>query len=102
MLLEADNEERRTSALAYWRYSHEYLRAASTLSARHRLPCVECQPVYHLCAQAIEFALKAYLRAHGVTPADLVKQYTGRVDRAAAACVGHGLELPASAREVIA
>lgn len=95
-------EERRTSALAYWRYGHEYLRAAGMLSARLRLPTIECQPVYHLCAQALEFALKAYLRANGVEPPLLVRDYTGRIDRALGACDRAGLALGSETRRVIA
>lgn len=65
------NESRRTAALAFWRYAHDYLKAAQTLGDQDRVACNESQVLYHLAAQGIEFALKSYLRAKGVTPADL-------------------------------
>ena len=66
-----DDEARRTSPLAFWRYAHDYLRAAHTLGRQHRIPCAESQVGYYAAAQGIEFALKAYLRAHGATVAEL-------------------------------
>jgi hypothetical protein len=62
----SDNDQRRTSALAWWRYAHDNLRAARMLCRRHRLRNTEAQAHYHLVAQSIEFALKAHLRASGV------------------------------------
>jgi len=66
-----DDESRRTAALALWRYAHDYMRAAETLGASNRVACHESQALYHLGAQGIEFALKSYLRAKGVTPEEL-------------------------------
>ena len=66
-----DDESRRTAALALWRYGHDYLKAAQTLSENDRVTCNESQAPYHLAAQGIEFALKSYLRAKGVTPGEL-------------------------------
>ena len=57
----------REAALALWRYAHDYLRAAQALCRQHRIGCVDSQVPYHLVAQGIEFALKAYLRAKGVS-----------------------------------
>ena len=55
--------------LALWRYN-DYLKAAQGLcdicESRN-----ESQVHYHLAAQGIEFALKSFLRAKGVTPSDL-------------------------------
>ena len=66
-----DVESRRTAALALWRYSHDYLKAAQTLCQTDSIACNESQALYHLAAQGIEFALKSFLRARGVTPEDL-------------------------------
>ncbi len=67
MISTTDNEARRTSPLAYWRYGHDYLRVARTLCRQHRIPCADAQVAYHAAAQGIEFALKAFLRARGAT-----------------------------------
>jgi len=66
-----DNEASRTSPLAFWRYAHDHLRVAQDLGRRHQIPCVDSQVAYHVGAQGIEFALKAFLRARGVTVAQL-------------------------------
>lgn len=66
-----DVESRRTAALALWRYSHDYLKAAQMLCETDSIACNESQALYHLAAQSIEFALKSFLRARGVTPEDL-------------------------------
>ncbi len=89
-----EEESRRTSALAYWRYAHEYLRAARTLATQHRVPSVESQPLYHLCAQALEFALKAFLRARGIAACELVDAYGRAIERSLEACVARGLAAP--------
>src|SRR5262245_12126485 len=66
-----DDEVRRTSPMALWRYAHDYLRAAQSLCRQHRLADSETQAPYHLAAQGLEFALKAYLCARGATMATL-------------------------------
>jgi hypothetical protein len=66
-----DHEARRLSPLAFWRYGHDYLRAARTLCRQHRIPCTDAQVAYHAAAQGIEFALKAFLRARGVAHDEL-------------------------------
>ena len=66
-----DVEAKRTAALALWRYSHDYLKAAQLLCETDSIACNESQVPYHLAAQGIEFALKSFLRARGVTPEDL-------------------------------
>jgi hypothetical protein len=66
-----DDESRRTAALALWRYGNDYLKAAQGLCDDMRITCNESQVHYHLAAQGIEFALKSFLRAKGVTPSDL-------------------------------
>jgi hypothetical protein len=71
MIATTDNEARRTSPLAYWRYGHDYLRIAHTLCRQHRIPCTEAQVAYHAAAQGLEFSLKAFLRTRGETVADL-------------------------------
>lgn len=62
-----DDESKHTAALALWRYSQDYLQAAQTLCEHDRIACNESQALYHPAAQGIEFALKSYLRAKGVT-----------------------------------
>ena len=71
MISATDPEARRTSPLAFWRYGHDYLRVARTLCRQHRIPCTDAQVAYHAAAQGVEFALKAFLRARGVSPEDL-------------------------------
>jgi hypothetical protein len=66
-----NDESRRTAALALWRYGNDYLKAAQGLCDDMRITCNESQVHYHLAAQGIEFALKSFLRAKGVTPSDL-------------------------------
>ncbi len=62
------DETQRTTALAFWRYAHDYLRVARALAEQHRIRCAESQVVYHLAAQGLEFALKSFLRAKGISP----------------------------------
>jgi hypothetical protein len=69
--VDVDVDSRRTAALALWRYSHDYLKAAQALCETNSIACNESQAPYHLAAQGIEFALKSFLRARGVTPEDL-------------------------------
>jgi len=64
-------ESRRTTALALWRYGHDYLKAVQTLAEADHVTCDESQALYHLGAQGIEFALKSCLRSQGVPPEDL-------------------------------
>lgn len=71
MISRDDHEARRTSPLAFWRYAHDYLRVARTLCRQHRIPCAEAQVAYHAAAQGVEFALKAFLRARGVSHDEL-------------------------------
>jgi hypothetical protein len=71
-----EQEARRTSPLAFWRYGHDYLRAARTLCRQHRIPCAEAQVSYHAAAQGVEFALKAFLRARGAA-ADALRTEVG-------------------------
>jgi len=65
------DEAQRTAPLALWRYAHEYLRAARGLCREISVRCSESQVPYHIAAQGIEFALKAFLRARGVTMVEL-------------------------------
>lgn len=68
---DVNHESRRTAALALWRYGNDYLKAAQSLCGDMRITSNESQAQYHLAAQGIEFALKSFLRAKGVTPGDL-------------------------------
>jgi hypothetical protein len=65
------NESRRTAALALWRYGHDYLKSAQALCEADLVKCDESQALYHLAAEGVEFALKSFLRARGVSAADL-------------------------------
>jgi hypothetical protein len=65
------DESRRTAALALWRYGHDYLKAAQALCEADRVTCNESQALYHVAAQGVEFALKSFLRARGVSPEEL-------------------------------
>jgi hypothetical protein len=65
------DEARRTAPLALWRYAHEYLRAARALCRQISVRSRESQVPYHVAAQGIEFALKAFLRTRGATMAEL-------------------------------
>lgn len=69
-----DDEAKRTSPLALWRYGHDYLRAAQSLCRQHRIACRESQAPYQVAADGLRFALKAYLRARGATMAELDRQ----------------------------
>src|SRR5690348_4054555 len=87
-------ELRRTAALAYWRYAHDYLRAAQELCSKHEVSYAEAQPVYHLVAQAQEFAFKAFLRASGVPPETLAERYECALDAAFDEALARGLPAP--------
>ena len=103
MVSTTDNEERRTSPLAFWRYGHDYLRVARTLSRQHRIPCADAQVAYHAAAQGIEFSLKAFLRARGVT-IDELRTHVGRsLSKALARSEAQGLpRIPAPWRAAVA
>jgi hypothetical protein len=99
----ADNEARRTSPLAYWRYAHDYLRVARTLARQHQIPCVDAQVPYHAAAQGIEFALKAHLRARGASVASLRTDIGRSLSKALARSEAEGLPpMPAPWRSAVA
>ena len=102
MIAANDHEARRTSPLAFWRYGHDYLRIARTLCRQHRIPCAESQVAYHAAAQGIEFALKAFLRARGVT-ADALRSEVGHsLSAALARSEAQGISpLPAPCRAAV-
>jgi hypothetical protein len=89
-----DVESRRTAALALWRYSHDYLKAAQALCESNSIACNESQAPYHLAAQGIEFALKSFLRARGVTPEDLNLRIRHSLPDALQEALAHGLSAP--------
>jgi len=66
-----DDEAKRTSPLALWRYAHDYLRAAQGLCHQHRIACRESQAPYHVATEGLGFAIKAFLRARGATMSEL-------------------------------
>jgi hypothetical protein len=87
-------ESRRTAALALWRYAHDYLKAAQALWENDRITCNESQALYHLAAQGIEFALKSYLRARGVTSGELSARIGHSLFDALQEALARGLALP--------
>jgi hypothetical protein len=89
-----DVEERRTAALALWRYSHDYLKAAQTLCQTNLVACNESQALYHLTAQGVEFALKSFLRARGVSQDDLSTHIGHSLLDALQEAIVRGLPLP--------
>jgi hypothetical protein len=96
-------DARRTAPLAFWRYGHDYLRAAADLCRDHRTLCGETQVPYHLCAQGLEFALHAYLRAKAVTETEIRFRYRHALEATYSACTLHGLPpLPVPCAEAFA
>jgi len=91
MISAKDQEARRTSPLAFWRYGHDYLRAARTLCHQHRIPCTESQVAYHAAAQGVEFALKAFLRARGVPAHELRTEVGHSLSKALARSEAQGM-----------
>ncbi|MBK9703005.1 MAG: hypothetical protein IPO75_05820 [Betaproteobacteria bacterium] len=92
----------RDAALALWRYAHDYLRAAQTLCRQHRIGCADSQVPFHLVAQGIEFALKAYLRAKGASMTALRAELGHSLSKALARCEAQGMpRLPARYRSAI-
>jgi len=91
---DGDVESRRTAALALWRYSHDYLKAAQTLGETDVVACNESQVLYHLAAQGIEFALKSFLRARGVPAEDLSSRIGHALLEALQEALARGLATP--------
>ena len=95
--MNASEETKRTAPLAFWRYAHDYLRAASGLCRENRTLCIESQVPYHVVAQGLEFALHAYLRANGVTTAELRSHVGHSLVNALRQCEARGMPaLPAA------
>jgi hypothetical protein len=84
-------EIRRTSPLALWRYSHEYVDVVQQLCGRVRVACAESQVPYHVAAQGIEFAFKSFLRARGATMSELNLEIGHSLQRALERCEAQGL-----------
>lgn len=95
-------EMRRTSPLALWRYSHEYINVVRHLCGQLRVASTESQVPYHVAAQGIEFAFKAFLRTRGATMSDLHLEIGHSLDRALERCETQGLPpVPAPSRAAI-
>ena len=90
-MIESNEEAKRTAPLAFWRYAHDYLRAARNLCHDNLTLCTESQVPYHMVAQGLEFALHAYLRAQGVNTADLRAKLGHSLVKAMALCEAHGM-----------
>lgn len=90
-MTETNEEAKRTAPLAFWRYAHDYLRAASGLCHGNRTLCTESQVPYHIVAQGLEFALHAHLRANGVTTAELRSRVGHSLVKAMALCEERGM-----------
>ena len=96
-------ESRRTSPLALWRYSHEYINVVRHLCGQLQIASTESQVPYHVAAQGIEFALKAFLRTRGATMSELHLEIGHSLDRALKRCEAQGLPpIPAPSRAAIA
>ena len=96
------DETQRTTALAFWRYAHDYLRVARALADQHKLRPCESQAVYHLAAQGLEFALKAFLRAKGLSASALQSDVGHSLVEALQRSGALGLpELPAASQACI-
>ncbi len=83
--------EDRTSPLGLWMYADSYLDAAGCVAAHSKHPHRE--PIYLLYAHAIEFALKAFLRAKGVS-IDEIETHGHRLTPLLDACRALGLQEP--------
>ena len=95
-MTDSHDEAKRTAPLAFWRYAHDYLRAASSLCHGNRTLCIESQVPYHMVAQGLEFALHAYLRAKDMTTAELRTRLGHSLTKAMALCEADGMPpLPA-------
>jgi len=95
-MTDTHDEAKRTAPLAFWRYAHDYLRSASNLCHGNRTLCIESQVPYHMVAQGLEFALHAYLRAMGMTTAELRNHLGHSLAKAMALCEARGMRpLPA-------
>jgi len=90
-MMDTNEEAKRTAPLAFWRYAHDYLRAASGLCHGNHTLCVESQVPYHMVAQGLEFALHAYLRAGGMTTSELRSQVGHSLVKAMALCEARGM-----------
>ena len=90
-MTDAFDEVKRTAPLAFWRYAHDYLRAASSLCRGTRTLCIESQVPYHMVAQGLEFALHAYLRAGGMTTVELRAHLGHSLAKAMALCEARGM-----------
>jgi hypothetical protein len=88
------SEQKRTTGLALWRYSHDYLKAAQNLCESDRVACHESQALHHLCAQGIEFALKAFLRIRGMDTDELETGIRHSLLAALHAALARGLAPP--------
>jgi hypothetical protein len=96
------DEAERTSPLALWRYAHEYLSVAHNLCHQIHVKSVESQVPYHVAAQGIEFALKAYLRSRGATMPELHHDIGHSLTTALTRSEAQGLSpIPAPWREAI-
>ncbi len=103
MMTSTSDESRRTSPLALWRYAHDYLRAARSLSRQHRIACTESQAAHHVAAQGIEFALLAFLTARGASLEEVRKDVGRSLYKALARSEAEGLPpIPAPWRAAVA
>jgi hypothetical protein len=86
-----DDEDKRISALALWRYAHDYLRAAQSLSRKHDMACLESTAPLHLATEGLRLAVTSYLRAKGATLTELEIQVGRSLTKALACGEAQGL-----------
>jgi hypothetical protein len=103
MSLTIDDEAKRTSPLALWRYAHDYLRAAQTLCRQHRVASTESQAPYHVATEGLQFTVMAFLRAKGATMEELNSEIGHSLSKALAHGEAKGLpNVPEHWRSAIA
>lgn len=80
------------TAPGLWHMAKTYADAAEVLNAAGEPGCHQFdEPVLHLTEQAIELALKGFLRGAGRSPADL-KAFSHRLPDLLKACMSYGLD----------
>lgn len=86
----SEGDQSRLTAAILWRHAREYAGAARLVHSHLKSHEVSL-PVYFLLGRAIELALKAYLRAHGVTKDDLRNRFGHRLKVLLKAAKSRGL-----------
>lgn len=86
------DDDDRTTAFGLFNYAHSYWQSATKLHFVKVRASHPDSPVLFLYCHAVELYLKAYLRAHGVSAAQLRKSYGHNLIRLAAGARRNGLQ----------